>query len=141
MSKIADRIKTYKVANDITSHVEKYKTLYSCIATGVVVAGFTVLIMRDKSQLGSVAIGDATNGSNLVVVGEKAVLKNVSFISSNRQGSLSWVVRCLETGEIFTSQHKAAMAMELPTSELSRHLNGALDHVRDYHFERICISA
>lgn len=62
-------------------------------------------------------------------------------VDSLRRGAPSWVVRCLETGEAFMSQRAAANAMGLSEAEISRHLNGALDHVRGYHFDRICMAA
>ena len=85
----------------------------------------------------NVAINKASN----ILIGKSNVLNNVSYISANRQGPPSWVVRCIETGKIFTSQHLTALEMDLPENELSRHLNGALDHVRGFTFERICMAA
>ena len=123
----------------IKEHVKKHQVLYACIAT----AGITVLIMRSvasrPTSCGSSAV--ATDCGIASVIGEGAVLNNVSFISANRQGSPSWVVRCLETDEVFTSQHKAAVAMDIPQSELSQHLNGARSSVRGHTFERICMAA
>jgi hypothetical protein len=74
-------------------------------------------------------------------MGDGAVMNNVSFISSNRQGSPSWVVRCIETDEVFTSQRKAALALDIPQSELSQHLSGRLDSAHGRTFERICMAA
>lgn len=62
-------------------------------------------------------------------------------VDSLRRGAPSLVVRCLETGEAFMSQRTAANVMGLSEAEISRHLNGALDHVRGYHFDRICMAA
>jgi hypothetical protein len=144
MSKLVDRVRTYKVANDVTNHVEQHKTLYSCIATGVAVAGvatITCLIMRGiaSQSIGPSITGTASRG--IIVTGKSTVMGNVSLISSSRQGAPSWVVRCIETGVIFTSQRSAAIAMDLIETNLSKHLNGMIDHVGGYHFERICLAA
>ena len=44
-----------------------------------------------------------TADRGIAVIGKKVSLNNVSYISSDRQGPPSWVIRCLETGEIFMS--------------------------------------
>ena len=82
-----------------------------------------------------------TAQGGISVLGKNVVMDNVSYISSNRKGSPSWVVRCIETDVIFTSQKAAAKAMELSQAEVSKHLNGMMDNVRGYHFERICMAA
>jgi len=122
-------------------HIEKHKTAYSCAVTAIGVAGITALIMRNNSKpciqggISVLAKGGAT------VLGKSTVLNTVSYISSERQGPPSWVVRCVETGAVFTSQAKAALEMKLDPSLISSHLNGGTDHVNGYHFERICMAA
>ena len=76
-----------------------------------------------------------------LVLGNSYALNNVSFVSVPRQGPPSWIIRCVETNDIFISQASAALKMELPQSEISKHLNGVMDHVRGYHFERIAMAA
>lgn len=90
-------------------------------------------------------IGEAAQ-STIGVLGEKVDIKDttlnvVSYFSSGRQGPPSWVVRCLETGDVFTSQRAAAFAMGLAQDHLSNHLNGIRDNVNGFHFERICMAA
>jgi hypothetical protein len=69
------------------------------------------------------------------------VMNNVSYFAANRPGPPSWVIRCLETNELFMSQAQAAFEMELLPCEISNHLNGLRDDVRGFHFERICMAA
>ena len=90
-------------------------------------------------------IGEAAQ-STIGILGHKIDIKDttlnmVSYISADRQGPPSWVVRCLETGDVFTSQRAAALAMNLAQDHLSNHLNGTRDNVNGYHFERICMAA
>lgn len=139
---IREKFNQYMTDQKIRQHVENHKTFYISLGTGVAFAGITALIMRGVAsqpiRVGNVA--DAAGAGNVAVAGKKVVMNNVSFISANRQGSPSWVTRCLETNEVFTSQRKAALAMGIPQSELSQHLNGIRDTADGRHFERICLA-
>lgn len=124
----------------VKAHIRENKTVYISASTSAVVAGITVVIMRDVA-LQPISRGIAVTAKRgIAVLGKKVVMSNVSFISSNRPGPPSWVVRCIETDKIFTSQRAAALGMEIPLNEISRHLNGLRDHVRGFHFERICLA-
>jgi hypothetical protein len=126
--------------DSIKVHVGKHKIAYS-VGTIVVIAGITCVIMRGvASQYISRGIS-VTADRGISVIGKNVVMKNVSYISSNRMGAPSWVVRCRETGEIFRAQRAAAIGMGLPESEISKHLNGVMDNVRGFTFERICLAA
>lgn len=136
-----DKIKARIKEREIKKHVKDHRTVYLCAATGVAVAGITCLIMRSVSSQ-HISRGSAvTANRGIAVVGKSVVMNNVSYISSNRQDSPSWVVRCIETGAIYSSQRAAAMAMDLSEQEISKHLNGVRDHVRGFTFERICMAA
>lgn len=127
---------------NVKERIRKHKTVILCVLTGVGVAGFTMHVMRSVASKNiSVGFADTANGSNIVVVGRNSSMNNVSLIASNRKGSPSWVIRCLETDEVFTSQRKAALTMGLHQNELSQHLNGAREQVNGNHFERICMAA
>lgn len=130
-------------------HFEKNWPKYAAGAIGV--ASFTCFMMRGTllqigrgipvtAQGGIPVLGETATIQN-IVSGKKNVLNSVSYFSSNRQGPPSWVVRCKETGDLFTSQNSAAITMDLPSSEISRHLNGTLNDVRGFTFERICMAA
>jgi hypothetical protein len=128
--------------DSIKTHVMKYKIQYSCGVAGIVSAGITYVIMRGvASQHIGRGISVTAERGIAVLADRSVVTNNVSYISSRRQGPPSWVIRCIETGKIFTSQLAAANEMELPASEVSKHLNGMMDHVRGYTFERICMAA
>jgi len=143
---------------NVKKHVEDNKGFYIGLGIGAAIAGFTFLIMRRYSNCsispaigvtakrapgvpGKTSINALEVNRGGLVLGDSYALNNVSFISSNRQGPPSWVIRCLETGNIFTSQRAAALAMKLSESHLSEHLNGLKDHIDGYHFERICLAA
>jgi len=131
----------------VKAHVERHKVAYACGATAVVGIGIgaiiTCLIMRDGHIGGT--IGTPAQ-STIGVLGKSVKIKDstlntVSYISADRTGPPSWVVRCLETGDVFTSQKAAATAMGLAADHLSNHLNGLRENVGGYHFERICMAA
>lgn len=65
----------------------------------------------------------------------------VTIISVSRQGPPSWVVRCLETNQIFTSQNQAAIEFGTSAANMSLHLRKKLPDIFGYHFERICLAA
>jgi hypothetical protein len=129
------------VNDEIKSHFEKYKLAY--ISGGVVaIAGITCLITRGVASSEPISRGYAVTAERgIAVLGKRVVMNNVSYISAGRQGPPSWVVRCKETGAIFTSQNSAAQEMGVSASELSKHLNGVREHVDTFHFERICLAA
>lgn len=126
-------------------HFKDHKTTYvvgvSCLVAGGV-AVFTWYMVRGvASQRIDRGISVVADRGISVIADRSVVTNNVSLISSRRQGAPSWVVRCVETGDIFSSQREAADVMHLPASEISKHLNGTLDHVRGNTFERICLAA
>lgn len=125
----------------VKNHIQENKEIYIAAIGGAMVAGITCAIKRDiVSQPISRGIS-VTAQRGISVLGKKVVMNNVSYISADRSGPPSWVVRCKETGNIFKSQNEAAGTMSISSSELSKHLNGVMDDVRGYHFERICMAA
>ena len=137
----------------IKDHLHRYKTAYSIgagIIIGVSVAVLAGHIMK-KSFISSELLGTAS--SELLGTGKRmtSFIFNPStkggdinvqqIIEALRPGPPSWVVRCLETGEVFSSQRAAAIANDLAESDLSRHLNGLRELREGLHFERICMAA
>lgn len=100
------------------------------VGIGVAAAGVTALAM---SKFGP-SINIAGNRN-------KIVMGSLTYIEANRQGPPSWVVRCLETGDIFTSQRAAALALNINEQTISRQINGLIESANDFHFERICLAA
>jgi hypothetical protein len=125
----------------VKTHLQENKKFYIGISIGLTVAGITYVIMRDVKITNISRELLATADRELLVIRQNGVMNNISYISSNRSGPPSWVVRCKETGDIFTSQREAAAVMNLSASDISRHLNGLKDHVNGNTFERICMAA
>ena len=120
-------------------HVKDHKEAY--IVGGLSLAGISCLIMRGVASQPISSSVTGTAGSSVTGTGKKVVISNISFISADRQGPPSWVVRCKETGSIFTSQRGAASEMGITESNISKHLNGMQETAQGYHFERICLAA
>lgn len=139
----------------VKTHVKDNRHIY--IALGIVIlAGSTYLILRGNPQrlLFSRSSSVAANRSSSVI-GETTVsnfspqrsifgdnnINLTQIIDSHRQGAPSWVIRCKETNDVFTSQRSAAQTLGLSESRLSSHLNGMRDHVDGLHFERLAMAA
>lgn len=134
----------------IKDHFKRHKTLYisiGCVAVGIGIAVLTGRIMKNLDQRDFIVlprrdfIVPDVKGSIVNYGPNNGIVGNVSYISANRQGPPSWVIRCLETGQLYTSQNSAAETMGLSKSNVSRHLNGLLETAEGYHFERICMAA
>jgi lactam utilization protein B len=125
----------------LKDHIKKHKTLYCSVGTGVVFAGITAIVMRSVAMQSISSSVTGTAGSSVTGTGKRVAISNISFISADRQGPPSWVVRCKETGKIFTSQRSASLEMGIIQTNLSKHLNGLQDNAEGFHFERICMAA
>lgn len=129
----------------VRKHLKKNKQIYIGLGIGLGFAGITWLIVRNQSQpITSSVTGGA--GHSVTVTGHRVEIRDntlnmVSYISAERQGPPSWVVRCIETGQVFTSQRSAALAMEIAETNISKHLNGLQDTAQGYTFERLCMAA
>jgi hypothetical protein len=113
----------------VKKHVRKNETAYM---TGALVGTAVVTFVVTRRVYGPNAF-----------LAKKIVIKDTVMIFSTfgrDQGPPSWVIRCVETKSIFTSQIHAARAMGLDPSSISRHLNGMKDHVNGYHFVRVAIA-
>ena len=120
----------------VKAHVKEHQKAY-ILGSLVAVGGITYIITKRAYSPG---IGNST-----VSVRGIQLLSNkpniVTVIESGRQGPPSWVVRCLESDQVFTSQRTAAMLHGVDEITMSRHLNGLLDTAGGMHFERICMAA
>jgi hypothetical protein len=136
--------------DNIKDHFKRNKTTY--VAVGV--AGITYALTRNISSspvrttvgvpvhgpIGTIA-ENVANARAFQLFSNRPHLTMTTIIEAGRQGPPSWVVRCKETGDVFTSQARAAMELNLSPTAISQQLNGLKDHANGYHFERICMAA
>lgn len=112
----------------IRTHISENRKVY--IAAGVGVA------------VGAVAVGAGLYGRQIIVndalnVSVNSPKTNIVIANLARRGHPGNIIRCVETGEVFASQNRAAEAMEISASTLARHLKGLRDHVGGNTFEYI----
>lgn len=119
--------------DQIKAHVKKYKTVYCCVATGIVVAGITGVIMRTKgsfcdcaySQRRGAAVHTAKPqmniGSQFIegIVNGDAILN--SYVGNGK--IMSKIVKNDLTKEWFISQADAARTSGISEPNLSKYLN------------------
>jgi hypothetical protein len=124
----------------LKQHFQENWKIYAGVGGGTL-AGITCCIVRGVASrpISSGITGTADHG--ITAIGKKVVMSNVSYISANRQGPPSWVVRCKETSELFTSQRAAEMEMGLTAGNVSKYLLGTIPNANGYTFERICMAA
>jgi hypothetical protein len=133
---------TKKRYERIKAHVKKHEVVYSCVVTGVVVAGITTIIMRSCGA----AVPRVADGPVKVTVQPLSFFSKqenaiMTIIHRGGSGAPSYIVECLETGEAWLSQRQAAMMKNVSESVMSGHLNGKLDDVNGFHFRRIGLAA
>lgn len=87
---------------------------------GVIFTGVTVVVTR-KITLRYFP----TNVMRINNGGVININNGVSYFTTyaRRQGPPSYVIRCVETGQIFTSQAEACRVLGISQREMSRHLN------------------
>jgi hypothetical protein len=120
----------------IKKHWKQYKWWY--IGAGVVVAvGVCAYILGKNTIDDRISMGDIDMGSQNVA--SPAINNGVLnyTVESSRQGPPSWVVQCLETGDVYSSQNKAAEALDLSSSTISQQINGIKPDAGGLHFKRI----
>jgi len=131
---------------DIKEHIEKHKIRYSCIATGVVVAGITAIIMKGRYE--ALAIGGAyglKTADTSVTMRPLCFLSNqnniVKVVNKYGTGRPGYLIRSLATNEYFSSQREAAAMFDISETLLSKHLAGKIPNVDGHQFERIYMAA
>ena len=117
---------------EIKDHFARNKQLYLGLGIGLAVgAGVGVIAYRTMSLNASVRM--------IAPVSWKPHLENTQIIvqSLERRGHPGTVVRCLETGESFASEARAASMLSVNRTTLRRHLDGLTSNVAGLTFERL----
>lgn len=110
----------------IKKHVDDHKLLYVagvCICVGLIFG--------------------RSMGSKTPVISNTAIASPVvNATASVANGGYSHkIVECLETGQIWKSVKDAAQAAGVEPYTMSKHLNGAKDHVKNLHYSIVGLSA
>lgn len=102
----------------VKDHIRRHQTKYIVGVTVVVTAGITYAITRQVSL--------RYFPTNAMRINKMTIKDNVLYFTTyaRKQGPPSYVIRCVETGEIFTSQAEACRQLGIDPARMSRHLNG-----------------
>lgn len=121
--------KKQTVGQKVKGHFKKHKTKYivggACAVVGVTVGAY----LGNKGMI----------NFQLVNTGSVSQVQNIdnSINILTRRGHASNIVRCVETGETYASQNRAAQLLGINPSELSNHLRGNRDNAGGLHFEKV----
>lgn len=131
--------------NKLKEHFKRHKNFYFGLAIGIGVAGITYAIMKEKPiglPSGSMPELPSGSGPSIFVSGDSNHLAPIitTNVYNKGRGHPGYFVRCVESGEIFSSQKKAANFFGITESNLSSHLNGLFDDCNGLHFERISVN-
>lgn len=111
---------------EIKTHFKKNKKFY-------IVGGISLTV-------GAVGGACLMSGGVQIVDAFKLVNWKSSHTSMTvliRRGHPGNIIKCLETGELFASQNRAASLNGISASNLSQHLSGKYDHAGGLHFEKL----
>jgi hypothetical protein len=122
----------------VKDHISRNKTVYISTGISVAIAGITCAIMRGR-YTGVLRVLDQSDTINVRPLSFLSKQSNhiVNVIEREGRGHPGYLVKCLETGITYLSQTQAASDMGLSKSMLSSHLNGAVNDVNGFHFERV----
>jgi|KBSMisStaDraftv2_1062788.scaffolds.fasta_scaffold27891_6 hypothetical protein len=117
--------------DQVKAHISRNRERY-ITGSVVVVAGITCYIVRGRTVAGFAA--SEVNIRPFAFFSKQNV---VTVIEREGRGHPGYLVKCLETGDIFRTQGDAARALGVDGKTMTRHILGDLPHVNDLHFERL----
>lgn len=151
----------------IKKHIKENKKFYVGLGTGLGVAVITTLIMRSNIVRGTMGVDGLRGGpintasygryetlANSGVYGSKTAdtsitMRPISFLSKQNntvnvvprdgRGHPGYIIRDIDSDDLFYSQRETALAKDISENLLSKHLNGKLDNVNGLHFERVSL--
>ena len=131
----------------IKNHFIKHKEAYIVGGCSILVAGITCAIMRGKytsshQELDSERLRrsepDMTvNTRPLNIFNNKPITSVVTVVEREGRGHTGYIIRCLETGDVYFTQNEAAEALHVWPSIISRHMNGSIPDINGNHLERV----
>ena len=127
-----------KTGEKLKKHFRDNKKVYIAvgITAAVVGTGAYILYANHKASCGVAQqmVHDISAGGDVQIAG-RDVVNVVEGLA--KRGHAGNVVRCIETGEIFASQNRAASLFGGDSITMSQHLNGVLENFKGFHFERL----
>lgn len=124
--------KVQKVKAHLKRNKGKYITGSVCLAVGAV--GGAVLVKKLGCEIDN---SNTLMNQALLNIKPTIVQQNTYVTNLVRRGHAGNVIRCVETGELFASQNRAASACGVNPATLSSHLKGKLENAGGYTFEKV----
>jgi hypothetical protein len=128
--------------NKIREHIERHKTIYVCAATGIGVAAFTCIIMRDRHAV----LQTGADGSDVTTMrslsfnffSKQSESGNViTTISRDGRGHPGYITRWIEGMIDYETQGLAAQEHGVKPSVMSLHIQGKIPDIDGDHFIRV----
>ena len=129
----------------LKDHLKRHKVAY----TAGIIAGFTLLIMRDNLS-GKAHLNGHTDSGKAHLNGHTAL----SFIGDNSnnnsivnvferegRGHPGYMIQDKLTGLVYKSQKEACDILDINYKHMSDHLNGRKEDILGRHFERVTLAA
>lgn len=130
-TKVSDRIRQLRTVQRAKSHLQRNKKYYVTGASCIAVGALSAMAYSGRSDVKIRIKGDGNN-----VVGKA---KHVTMVKAEleRRGHPGNVVICLDTGEVFASQNRAASSTGVSPSVLSKHLSGKIPDAKGLKFQNL----
>jgi hypothetical protein len=123
----------------IKTHIKEHKEAYIAGSCGVILAGITALIMRERY----VSLHKGLNGPAGATVRSLNIFSKsgdvVTTIHSGGRGNPGFRVHNFEHNLDFDTQGAAARTFNIPENVMSLHLNKKIPDAYGWHFERISV--
>lgn len=117
------------VGQKVKGHFKKHKVKYIVGGACLVVGGAVGYYLGNKGIINVQLVNTGSVEQHLTID------KSINILT--RRGHAGNIVRCMETGETFASQNRAAQLLDINPSELSNHIRGNRDNAGGLHFEKI----
>jgi hypothetical protein len=133
--------------DNIKTHFKKHQRKYvigGTVVVGVGVTGHILWLCAKNRELAKALEDSGQEVASLTAkIGDISITgdNNVLNITQNlkMRGHSGFVTQCVETGEIFASQNRAAEVFGADPGKMSKHLNGLRENINGYHFVRLFI--
>lgn len=121
------------ILDGVRAHFKRNQRVYIAIGITAVVCGIVgYLAYKTKPVVVQTINGDIH--APVSAIGD--AIQNVNF-GLERRVHPGWITQCVETGERFASQNRAAEVFGGTASRMSEHLRGARDNFNGHHFIRV----
>lgn len=130
----------------VRKHWKNNHKFYIGAGGGMVLAGITYTIMRGRYE--ALAVGGAyglKTADTSVTMRTLSIFSDqnnvVNVLTREGRGHPGYIIRSLDTDQIFFSQRDAASFFDISETLLSKHLSGKITDAKGLRFERICMAA